>query len=264
MAYRLCRCLLVLAAFTFGYPAHSGETLRLVGDDFCPYNCGAAGAQQGYMVDLLREIFAAHGIQVEYRTVPWSRAIHMVSRGDAEVLIANTEHNTPAVDLQLLLGEDSTCFFARVDSGWNFSDLEDLKQQRIGVIQGYHYDDQGPLDAHIQSGSGLVHFANGEFALYGNLSMLDKGRLDVVLENCNVGHYNIRKLGLEQQLHSAGQLPGYRAGLYVSFSPAKPQSVLRLEQLRTGLNGMRSSGQLASLLEKYAVSDWAEASRISP
>jgi polar amino acid transport system substrate-binding protein len=238
--------------------------LRLVGDDFCPYNCMADGEQQGYMIDLLREVFATHDIQVDYRTVPWSRSIRMVSQGSAEVLIANTENSSPAPQLQLLLGEDSTCFFARVDSGWKFSDLEDLQQQRIGVIQGYHYDGEGPLDAFINSGSSLVHFANGEFALPGNLSMLSKGRLDVVLENCNVGRYNIRKMGLEQELHAAGQLPGYSDGLYVTFTPAAEQSTQWLEQLRTGVEQMRSSGQLAALLEKYSVKDWVQAPPASP
>jgi polar amino acid transport system substrate-binding protein len=253
-----------------GEPAMAGQALRLVGDDFCPYNCDVRSDQQGYMIDLLREVFAAQGIAVEYRMVPWSRAIRMVKQGDAEVLIANTENSSPAPELQLLLGEDSTCFFTRIDSAWRYSDLDDLKRQRLSVIQGYHYDGKGPLDAHINSGNALVHFASGETALHGSLSMLQKGRVDVVLENCNVGRYNIRKLGLEQELQSAGQLPGYRAGLYVNFSPAQTQSAQWLEQLRAGVETMRSSGQLALLLDKYAVSDWvdpdsaADASRPAP
>jgi polar amino acid transport system substrate-binding protein len=259
MVHLLQRGLALLTLLLPGAPVLAEQSLRLVGDEFCPYNCEAEGQKQGYMIDLLREVFAAQGFEVEYRTVPWSRAIRMVQGGDAEVLIANTEHNTPAADLQLLLGEDSTCFFTRADSAWRYSDMQDLQQQRLGVIQGYHYDDTGPLDAHIKSGSSLVHIASGETALQNSLSMLQKGRIDVVPENCNVGRYNIRKLGLEQQLHSAGQLPGYRAGLYVSFSPALAQSLQWLEQLRAGVEAMRSSGQLALLLEKYAVNDWVEA-----
>lgn len=234
----------------------TAEPLRLVGDDFCPYNCETSTDNPGYLVEVLEAIFAAQGIGVTYQLKPWSRAVHMVSKGEAHILLANTYQSAPDPQLQLVMGEDSTCFLARSNFAWQYSTHTDLHQQRLGVIQGYHYDSNGPLDQYLNSNPALVYRAKGELPLRNLMAMLLEERIDLVLDNCNVLKRKVSKLGIAHLTRVAGVLPGYRANLHIAFSPADPLAPERLELVRSGLNELRRNGRLAQILQRYAVDDW--------
>jgi polar amino acid transport system substrate-binding protein len=256
------------ALLLFGGPLQA-EPLVLVGDDFCPYNCEDSGNYQGYMVDLLTRIYSEQGYQVEYHLTPWSRALQMVRSGSADILLANTSANSPDPALAYVLGEDSTCFFTRADTQWRYSDLASLQAMRLGVIQDYHYDDIGPLDEYIRGNiedHSKVVSAKGPHALSNNFRMLVAKRLDVVLENCNVGSSALRRLDLAAKVIPAGNMSGYRDDLHVSFAPANPQSAARMQLLKEGVERLRANKQLAPILDKYAVRDWlaAPASQTAP
>lgn len=240
-------------------PLVQAERLLLVGDEFCPYNCDDKGTHQGYMIDLLRHIYSGLGYEVEYRLVPWSRSIQMVSSGAADILIANTPENSPDPRLSTVLGVDSTCFFARQDSTWQFDDIDDLKAVRLGVIQDYHYDGKGPLDAYIRANirdTSRVVSSKGARALHTNFKMLQAGRLDVLLENCNVGSWLIKDQSLSDEVFIVGRLPTYHGDLQVSFSPHDPRSGTRQQQLIDGMLQLRARNELQPILDKYNVSDW--------
>ena len=60
------RVITVLLCSLFAAHVQAAEPLRLVGDDFCPYNCDASNGKPGYIVEVLEEIFATQGIAVKY------------------------------------------------------------------------------------------------------------------------------------------------------------------------------------------------------
>lgn len=248
----------MLLCSLFAAHVQAAEPLRLVGDDFCPYNCDAASGKPGYVVEVLEEIFVGHVSAVEYQMRPWSRAVRMVTNGDADILLANTYNSAPDPHLQLVMGEDSTCFLTRRDTRWRFTDMADLYQQRLGVIQGYHYDSGGPLDQHLRSSNPLVYLAKGESPLRSLLLMLTQQRLDVVLENCNVLTTKVSKMNLGPRTQIVGKLPGYRADLHIAFSPADPEATRLMNRVREGLADMRRTGRLAAILQRYSVPDWEQ------
>jgi polar amino acid transport system substrate-binding protein len=183
----------------------------------------------------------------------------MVTAGDADILIANTLPNSPDPALAYVLGVDSTCFFVRKDYDWRYNGMQSLQSVRLGVIQDYHYDGKGPLDAYIRSSIGdrsKVISAKGADALKNNFNMLVAGRLDVLLENCNVGSSAIQRQGLQNQVVNADLMPTYKDNLYVSFAPDNPKSAQRMQLLMEGVERLRASNQLQPILQKYAVSDW--------
>lgn len=252
------RVITVLFCSLFAAHVQATEPLRLVGDDFCPYNCDAASGKPGYIVEVLEEIFAAQGVAVKYQIKPWSRAMRMVAKGDADVLLANTYNSAPDPQLQLVMGEDSTCFLTRSDASWRFTDMADLYRQRFGVIQGYHYDSGGPLDQHLRSNNPLVYQAKGESPLRSLLLMLMQKRVDLVLENCNVLRNKVNKMKVGSLTQIAGVLPGYRADLHIAFSPADPDATRLMNIVREGVADMRRTGRLAAILQRYSVPDWEQ------
>lgn len=237
--------------------------LLLVADEWCPYNCGEHDPRQGYVIDLLQTIFAEAGMQSAYRVVPWSRAIKMVEQSKADLLIGTNAEITPHLLLSLPIGEQRTCFFAARGSTWQFHSIADLHEQRLGVIQDYSsYDGGGALDSYIASSppaQGKVLRATGTQALQNNFLMLAAGRLDVLVENCNVGAYRLQSLGLTEQIQTAGQLDGYHASIHIGLNPNAPDAQKWLALISQGLSEKRRSGELERLLRTYGLHDWVPA-----
>lgn len=255
LAGTLCCCWLALAG-----SALRAEPLVLIGDEWCPYNCAEDNPQPGYLVDLLASIFKAEGLTVEYRVIPWTRAIKMVEEGQADLLLATTPDTTPDLPLSVAVGEDRTCFFVPANSTWHYRDLADLQRQRLGVVQDYSYDGGGPLDAYIATSpaeDGRVLASSGANALQNNFNKLLAGRVDLVLENCNVGLYSLQRYGLREQIREAGSLAYYRGELNIGLSPRNPQAARLTELIGRGLAERRASGELQRLLQPYGMQDWA-------
>lgn len=253
--------LTLLTSCLFSASVVAAEPIRLVGDEFCPYNCDPASGKPGYMVEVLEEIFAAQGLTINYRLKPWSRAVQVVANGGAHVLLANTYNSAPDKRLQLVMGEDSTCFLTRHTDPWRFTDVTALQQHRIGVIQGYHYDAGGPLDQYLRSNHPQVYLAKGELPLRGLMSMLLQERIDLVLDNCNVLKRKVSKMDIAEQTRLAGTLPGYHADLHIAFSPADPDAEQLMALVRDGLAELRRNGRLAAILQTYNVNDWQREAR---
>jgi polar amino acid transport system substrate-binding protein len=250
------RALALLASCLLSSQLLATEPVRLVGDEFCPYNCDPASGKPGYMVEVLEEIFAAQGMTINYRLKPWSRAVHVVANGGAQILLANTYNSAPNKRLQLVMGEDSTCFLARNNYTWHYSDIPELQQHRLGAIQSYHYDSGGPLDQYLRSNHPQVYLAKGELPLRSLMSMLLQERIDLVLDNCNVLKRKVSKMDIAKQTRLAGTLPDYHADLHIAFSPADPDAEQLMALVRDGLAELRRNGRLAEILKAYNVNDW--------
>lgn len=255
----ILRQLCLLSALVGLRPALAGPLL--VADEWCPYNCAQNDARQGYVIDLLRGIFAQAGLPATYLVTPWTRAIRMVEQGKADLLVGTTPEITPHLLLSLPIGENRTCFFTTRGSPWHFRQMADLHEQRLGVIQDYaSYDAGGVLDRYIASSppeQGKVLRATGAQALQKNLRMLTAGRLDVVVENCNVGAYRLQKLGLTEKIRLAGQLDSFNGTVNIGLNPAAPDAQQWLTLINQGLTEKRRSGELERLLQTYGLHDWA-------
>lgn len=255
----ILRQLCLLSALVGLRPALAGPLL--VADEWCPYNCAQNDARQGYVIDLLRGIFAQAGLPATYQVTPWTRAIRMVEQGKADLLVGTTPEITPDLLISLPIGENRTCFFAARGSTWHFRQIADLHEQRLGVIQDYvSYDAGGEFDRYVASSpekQGKVLRATGAQALQNNFRMLMAGRLDVVVENCNVGAYRLQRLGLSQEIQPAGQLDSFNGTVNIGLNPAAPNAQRWLKLINQGLAEKRRSGELERLLQSYGLHDWA-------
>jgi polar amino acid transport system substrate-binding protein len=238
------------------------ESLFLVADEWCPYNCAQDDKRQGYVVDLLAAIFAQVGVTTEYRVVPWSRAVKMVEQGTAQALLGTTSKNTPQLLLSQAIGANTNCFFAATEATWatRAPNIDEIKQLRLGVIQDYsNYDGGGPLDQYIASHpqNGRINPSSGANALQNNFQKILAGRVDLVVENCNVGNYSLQRYGLSQRIKSIGELDYFHGDLNIGFNPQDPRANVWVELVNQGIAEKRRNGELAKILHTYGLSDWA-------
>lgn len=251
--------LLVYFAMVASHAADALPVLRVAGDNWCPYNCLPSAAQRGYLLDLVQKALGK-SYTIEYVLLPWTRAVKSVRAGEVDLLLSTTPVATRNIRLSDPLGIDRTCFFVRHDDPWTFKRLADLDSKRIGVIQDYNYDNNGPLDTLLaqyrRQGDQRLELAYGDDALRNNFKKLQLSRMDVVVENAAVGAYAVQQMGLAQSVRQAGCLGGRLITVHVGASPALKNSKEILATLNSTVQQMRTSNELAPLLQRYGVEDW--------
>jgi polar amino acid transport system substrate-binding protein len=252
--YRILLIPLLLAHIS----AHAAP-LAVAADEWCPFNCQPGSAKPGYVVELLEAVFANQGI--EYRVLPWKRAVLKVQRGEGAAVIGAIGNIVELEQLQIgqePVGYASDCLFIPANSTVRYQgradDLNSLK--RVGVALGYAYNEGfGEWLARPENKAKTLT-VSGEQPAARNLRMLAAGGLDGVLESGAVMNYLLRNGGLENQVISAGcDTP---VPIYVAFGPKNSQGDTLVKQFDEGMAELRKSGKLAEILARYGLQDWQQ------
>jgi polar amino acid transport system substrate-binding protein len=210
------------------------------------------------VVELLRKAFIPTGRDIDYETVPWSRALVEVREGRADAVIGATVTDARENNLRIgaePVGIDSDCVFVPAANRMRVTSQRDLNGlKRVGIVTGYSY--AGFVGEWISSPqrSAKLETTGGDRPAEVNLRNLASGQLDAVLENRSVGKYLIGKLKLEQSVRLAGCVGS--EPIYVGFSGSHPEAATLARQLDTTIISLRRDGRLTQLLDKYRLKDW--------
>jgi polar amino acid transport system substrate-binding protein len=246
---------LALAFFT-AFPAHA-ESIIVVSDEWCPFNCGPDEPLEGYAVDILRTIFEPAGIQVDYRVMGWERAVEEARRGNVTAIIGAVRGEAKGFVIpQEEIGLDLFAFFVRKGDPWEYLGPESLLGKRLGVPAGYQLSPniEALYDTHEKAD---IYRAGREQPTRHNLRLLVEGRLDVVADDAKVVCYLAHSMDLRDSIEYAGY-DDEHAKLYIAFSPARPDSVRNAGLFDEGIRTLRESGRLGELLAPYGLIDWRE------
>lgn len=233
-------------------------TVTLVADQWCPYNCEPGSERPGYMVEIAQRALASAGHSVEYKTLPWARAVIETRRGDHDGIIAASRDGSAKdfVFPEQAAGSSINVFLVRRGEAWRYRGVESLAAVRIGVVLDYSYEqafDQY-LAAH-RNDSSRVQTEPGDGALLRNLRKLGSGKIGTLIENQAVLEYRLAQLGEREQFEFAGVLT--ERASYIAFSPAKASSAEYARLLSEGIGTLRRSGELERILAKYNLRDWS-------
>lgn len=237
----------------------SGDTIRLVADPWCPYNCEPGSERAGFMVDIARTIFKAHGYRVEYHQRPWVRALQDTRNGEFHGVIGATRLEAPDfIFPNLAQGQMANAFWTLADSPWQYHESGSLEGQYLAVIAGYSYGDAIESMLQDESYRSYITELHGVTPLKNGLKMLERGRIQVLLEDEHVMRYQLRQSGQMQKFKQAGIVPAEpeAARVYIAFSPSHESSSDYARLLSEGVARLRASGELASILAAYGITDW--------
>ena len=243
-----------ILSITFGNAG--ANKISLVADEWCPYNCAPSNANPGFMVEIAQYGLAKAGHTVNYKIVPWTRAINEVRQGKYHGIIGAGKEETPDFVFPAQeQGQAVHTFFVLKNNAWRYQDLASLAQIRLGVIQDYSYGNlqQNYILPH-QHDRQKVQILSGDTALAQNIKKLQKGRIDALIESKAVFEYHLFSTSTPNEFILAGV--AYRENVYVAFSPAQPQSAEYAQLLTESITELRSTGKLAEILKKYGVTDW--------
>lgn len=251
--------LIIILSLLFTFPAIAAETITIVADRWCPFNCGPKDERPGFMIEIAKQAFARHGIEVEYSTLPWSRAIEETRQGKHTAIVGSSHNDAPDfVFPQISQGKVNNKFYVKKGDGWWFKNIKSLSRVSLGAIADYAYNDE--LDAYIQkykSDPKRVQLVSGENALDSNVKKLMAGRISALIESQHVVDYYLMQQSLPGALSDAGDLPPTQDdNVYLAFSPKNPNARRYADIVSEEVKEMRKSGKLQQILTNYGVRDW--------
>ncbi len=229
------------------------ETLHLVADNWCPFNCSANSSAPGFLVEVAQRALALSGYQVEYQTRPWSRAIADVRQGRFDALVGAGEKDVPDFvfpDAPLAIARHT--IYTLPDAHWTYAGEDDLHDIKLGVIDDYSYGEL--MDRYItpnRRDDTRLLILNGQNILGRFIDMLKLGRIDAFVEEEAVLHYFAERMPTPVHLRDAGVV--HREPIYIAFSPALDHSRELARALDNGVRALRQSGALDRLASRYGV-----------
>lgn len=231
-------------------------TITIAADQWCPYNCEPGSATPGFMIEIAQKVLGEAGHTIEYSNLPWSRAIDEARKGKYTAIVGAAKDD--AEDFVFpgnALGISKTVFAIRKGDPWKYSGIASLAGVSVGTIQDYSYSEE--FDAYVAANakdSAKIQVATGEDALSTNIKKLEAKRIGAFVEDNAVLQYELKQAGKAGAFDVAGDLGD--AELFIAFSPALPESKEYARLLGEGVAKLRASGELATILAKYGVSDW--------
>lgn len=125
------------------------------------------------------------------------------------------------------------------------------------MIEGYSYSEA--VDAYVEKNKDnpdrIVMVSSAGRAQINAVSRLISKKADVYVEDVNVAKLTIGKLNLNGRVVMA-DLATEPEAMYIACTPADPRGKKYADMFSEGIAKLRASGELASILDKYNLSDW--------
>ncbi|MBF0533360.1 MAG: transporter substrate-binding domain-containing protein [Candidatus Omnitrophica bacterium] len=222
-----------------------------------PYNGDPASVKPGYCVELIKAIFEPAGYTVDYQIQPWARDIAEVKEGNIDAVIGADSGDCPlCLFPKQAIGVNQNFYYVKKGNPWVFNGLKSLNLLRLGVIDSYSYD-SGALDAYIKTAdTQYVQKAAGDTALEVNIQKLQADRLDAIVENNWVLKNALKNLAIPEEAIVAAGKASEPQEVFLAFAPGKESSAKYTSLWDAGIQQLRASGKLKSILDKYHLADW--------
>jgi polar amino acid transport system substrate-binding protein len=229
--------------------AHA-ETITIVGDPWCPYNCEATGERPGFGIEIAREVFGPAGIEVAYRNVSWDDAIAKTRTGVFTAVIGASKEDAPDfVFPARAIGSSNNIVVVRAGDPWKYAGPGSLLGRRIGAIKAYSYGEE--LDAWFAKHPPEVS-VEGEDPKALLMKKLIGKQIDVFIEDTAVMADFVKSSGALGLVSVAGNADD-PTPVHIAFSPANKKSAGYARQLAEGIDRLEKSGRLREILAKYGV-----------
>ncbi|MFT4742654.1 MAG: polar amino acid transport system substrate-binding protein [Yoonia sp.] len=250
MRIRKLLCLGIFSISTTLATSASSDTIVLMADEWCPYNCEPGSDSPGFMVEIAREALTPFGHEIEYATLNWARALHRAGLGEINGVIGAVPEEAPEFIFGPAIGTYVDVVAFRRGETINPDTISERTDLRLGAINGYVY--YGVVNQYIEANvddRSLIQYMSGEDALEKNLRKLIAGRLDMVAEVRAVLEYTLAEHEWGDQIELA--VTDDASDIFIAFSPVLPSSRTYADQLTQGVAQLRKSGRFEEIMSKY-------------
>lgn len=226
--------------------------LTIAAIDWCPQIC-IFEQRQGYVIEIVKEVFKGSNYNLKFQYYPWSRAIKNVTLGDADILLAPAKSEAPhLVYPDSPIGHQRMCFFVDKDSDWQYSNLNSLKGINIGIAIDSSIEE---LNDYRQKHPEQFQFQPyHERFIKQNALKIKKGRIDSFIFTLNTTNKILKDEGLSGEIKNAGCVS--KTPIYMALTPIErktkhiKQILLAYEKRITKL---KQDGSIGKILESYNI-----------
>lgn len=207
----------------------------------------ADGRISGIDVDVIAEIAARTGLTIRIGLKPWLRLEQDFREGNAVscafAYSRSAERLAYMQFTEVPLHTTEYVLFYRRDRLPDYRGLESLRGRTIAVNRGFRRP--AAFDEAL---------AAGQFKLFEvtqdrqSMQMLERGRIDAVLANLDVGRYLIKQLGLSEQIVAGPALSSMPTFLVFSSDPQYTAYVPRFDQ---ALRQVIADGTYQRIFDRY-------------
>ncbi len=227
-------------------PAPDNFPLRLLTEDYAPYNYMEQGQLVGVSVELVQEICHRLNLPSRIEVLPWARA-YEIAQQDAHAVLFTTTLTQERKALFQWVGpliDTKWAFFALKGSGITITSLEEAKS--AGKI-GTQKDDAGELLLK------RLGFTNVETAPYqiNNAQKLARGHINLWLVGDIEIPFLARQAGIDPaslEMVFSFPMPGETAG-YIAFNRQAPPELVAA--WRRTLDDLKRDGTYERIVAKY-------------
>ncbi len=222
--------------------------ITIASDDHPPLIQGdeSPGKKPGVMTDIVKAAFKSQGIDVQYRLIPAARIAWSVLEDKVSAAVGPlgwfSEAQQSKVHSEFIFPATFRFFYlkSRFPKGFEYTRLEDLKDYRIGYLNG------GAASSLLEKAGLIIQYVNDRDQ---NTEKVFLGRLDLMVTETTGGWESIKRLyPLQQKKFSISEQVILDAPGYAIFNKNQPQLIQRFQ---AGLDTIKSDGTFQILLNSY-------------
>ncbi len=240
---------MVFAVLITAFPVCAQEPMKFAYADTAMPTCWKEDKRMyGILIDIVNEAVQKRmGLPVSHQGHPWARCQHLVKQGNVDALVTNgplrrewAEHGNETVisfDQKLFVKAGGP----KLDQLKKVKSLGDLRPFKLGIHRGDGWNKKNVVDKNFST-----HLATDHDMLF---KLLAKGRVDAVIYEHYVAAYNIRKIGLQDQIL---ELPVviFSIPFHLVVGKKSPYTKI-IPQFDETIREMKQDGSLQKILDQY-------------
>lgn len=249
--------LMIFAPAVWSQEPEEGNRIKVAQLDWCPEVCPGQ-EKPGYIVEILKEAFADSEFQLEFSTLPWSRALASTLGGNTDAVIAPAKIEAPKlVYPNEPVGMQRACFYTLATSNWVYDGSSSLKDKKIGLPSDMSLEE---IHDYVMDNRHQFYFQSITARYLGlSINMLAARRLDAFAFTENAVIHQLQESSLDGTIRQAGCVSA--TPVYMAFTPVGGQRNLREKAIRffdSRMQALKDNGKLSAILQRYGVPDWSK------
>ncbi|MCU8469533.1 transporter substrate-binding domain-containing protein, partial [Vibrio vulnificus] len=204
-------------------------------------------ANPGISVEIVIEAFKTQGHDVDFKIMPWTRALNEVKDGRVDVLVATwfTQERTSYLNYSQPYLENSLKFIKRSGDGFEYNGMDSLSGKNVGIIRNYGYGDEFLKATNFNKPE-----AND---LVANAKKLLAKRIDLTLEDELVAKATLSGAGMNLSDFDFTNNALSVNPLHVTSGLANAKNGEIIEAFNKGLAEIKANGTFDKILMKYGI-----------
>jgi len=212
---------------------------------YMPFMDGNGKDAKGLYPFLVKKIFNKAGYQVDFKIMPWKRALKSGMKGKGILAgILKNEERSKVMDYSQHFYEESHAIYSLKSAPLNYNNINDLKAKKIGIITAFSYG-----QAFNQAKENKFFSVKEAKVSEQNFKQLIRGRLDAVIEEETIATIHLNNLKKNYNILKSKSYI-LKDGIYIAVAKSLKQQKI-LDQFNEALAAMKKDGSYQLIIDKF-------------